>query len=152
MAACRGTFGVIYSLELTWLHRSSFCKSSVRLRGERDRICCRKLLFRLGCDLATWVCRFRVKFVGFCCSPNMVADFSWRFLCVMHDVVNARLCMTFSLLVKKLDFGIIPPWSLLLLPCASGQMQAEMSRDFPTVAFSLPVDCEARNAPKLQLL
>lgn len=96
------------------------------------------------------------------CSPDMAAGFLSRFLRVMlhsfypltllhHDAINTRLCIAFSLLVKKLDFDVIPLQSLRLLPCAFGQMQAEMSRDFSTVAFSLPVGHEARNAPKQQL-
>lgn len=65
---------------------------------------------------------------------------------LQHDATSLLLCIAFSLLVKKLGCGVIPPWSLLLLPHAFGQIQAEMSCDFSTVAFSLPVGRRARYA------
>lgn len=46
-----------------------------------------------------------------------------------------RLCIGFSLLVKRLEFGVIPPRSFLSLSHAFVQMQAEMPGDFSRVVF-----------------
>ena len=82
----------------------------------------------VGCDLATWVqtvlCSFRVSSRILLYFPVLISPSPSQAFLLPHDSVITSLCSTCSVLVRKLDFDVIPPLSLLSLPHAFGQLQA----------------------------